>query len=185
MFALVAPIFAIALVQGQPQEVEAKATCSCCEPSTVEAESLPKVRGPMAPDWADPAPDAHRGGIEAQSRRSARKGLVSTVALPDGDSVINDKMTGIAGWNAYQAVVPPGQTVKVRLRGSHEAWFIVRTVNRWGRAESGMARNQMHQMNPEISYTNLSKETKTIYFIVDTNELYTFNEAYTLHVTRQ
>jgi hypothetical protein len=172
MLAILAPALAIAIMQAQPQEIQ--------------ASELPVVNGPMAPKYPDPAPDAYRGGGDAQIRRHSRRtGLVPAVAMPDGDLIVNDKMTEIAGWKAYQAVVPAGQTVKIRLKALHEAWFQVKTFNRWGKTEKGMLSNAMHQPDPGITYKNSSKEAKTVFFVVDTNELNMLGEAFALHVTRK
>jgi hypothetical protein len=172
MLAVLAPAFAIAIMQAQPQEIE--------------ASSLPVVTGPMAPKYLDPAPDAYHSSGDAQIRRQLRRaGTVPAVALPEGDLIVSDKMNEFAGWKAYQAIVPAGQTVKIRLKSQHEAWFQVKTFNRWGEIEKGMLSNAMHQLDPGITYTNPSKEAKTVFFVVDTNELNMFSEAFALHVTRK
>jgi hypothetical protein len=170
MFTAIIPVFAMAVMQSQPQQIEASA--------------LPKINGPMPPDYPDPAPDAYKRGTDATMRRQARRtGMLPAVALPEDDIIVSDEMKDIAGWKAYQVIVPADKTVRVRLRATHEAWFIVKTVNRWGRAEKGMAQNLLHQPDPEASYTNKDKEAKTIYFVVDTNELNMYGEKYTIHVT--
>ena len=170
MLTIFAPILAMAVLQGQPQQVE--------------ASSLPKVNGPMPPNYFDPAPDSYRGGLDAQMRRHARRGgTLPAVALPTDDAVVSDQIKDLAGWKAYQVIVPAGQTVHVRLRAEREAWFEVKTVNRWGNSEKGMVQNLLHKCDPEASYVNMGKETKTAFFVVDTNELNMFNESYTLHVT--
>jgi hypothetical protein len=172
MLSILAPALAIAIMQAPPQEIEASA--------------LPTVNGPIVPKYSDPAPDAYRGGSGAQIRRQARRaGTVPAVALPDGDLVVSDKMNEIAGWKAYQAVVPAGQTVKIRLKGQHEAWFQVKTVNKWGKTEKGMLSNAIHQLDPGTTYTNSSKEARTVFFVVDTNELDMLGETFALHVTRK
>lgn len=66
----------------------------------------------------------------------------------------------------------------MRLRGLHEG-----TVNKWGSLETGMLQNQIKTGNPEARYKNPTHETKTIFFIVDTTELNTVGEEYTLEVT--
>jgi hypothetical protein len=170
MLIFFAPILAMAVMQDQPQEID--------------ASKLPKVNGPMPPDYPDPAPDAYKRDSDAYMRRQARRaGMLPAVALPAGDAVVSDKIEDIAGWKAYQLVVPADQTVKIRLKAKHEAWFIVKTVNRWGHIEKGMTQNLLHKFDPEATYINRDKETKTVYFVVDTNELNMFGEQYTLHVT--
>ena len=171
MLTIFAPIVAMAILQGQPQQIE--------------ASSLPKINGPMPPSYFDPAPDSYkRDDIDAYMRRQARRGgMLPAVALPPEDVVVSDMAKDVAGWKAYQVIVQPGQTVHVRLRAKREAWFQVKTVNRWGNTEKGMMQNLLHKCDPEASYINMGKETKTVYFVVDTNELNMFNEPYSLHVT--
>jgi hypothetical protein len=172
MLTIFAPLLAMAIMQGQPQEIK--------------ASDLPVVNGPMPPKYSDPAPDAYARTIDAQTRRQTRKaGMLPAVALPDGDLIVSDQINSVAGWKAYQAVVPAGQTVKIRLKGEHEAWFQVKTFNRQGNIEKGMLKNAVHQLDPGTTYTNPTKDTKTVYFVVDTNELNMLNEAFTLHVTRK
>jgi len=170
MFTIFAPILAITLMQGQPQEID--------------GTKLPKVNGPMPPDYFDPAPDAYKRDPDAYLRRQARRtGMLPAVALPAGDAVVSDTIQDVAGWKAYQVVVQPGQTVKIRLKAMHEAWFVVKTVNRWGKFEKGMTQNLLHKLDPEATYINRDKETKTVFFVIDTNELNMFGEQFTLHVT--
>jgi len=170
MITIFAPILAITLMQAQPQEID--------------ASKLPRVNGPMPPDYFDPAPDAYKRDTDAYLRRQARRtGMLPAVALPEGDAIVTDKIQDVAGWKAYQVVVPANQTVKIRLKALHEAWFIVKTVNRWGKIEKGMTQNLLHKLDPEATYINRDKETKTIFFVVDTNELNMYDEPYTLHVT--
>jgi len=170
MLTIFAPILAMAVLQGQPQQIE--------------ASSLPKVNGPMPPNYFDPAPDSYRGDLDAQMRRHARKGgTLPAVALPVDDAIVSDQVKNVAGWKAYQAIVPAGQTVHVRLRAKREAWFEVKTINRWGNTEKGMVQNLLHKCDPEANYVNMGKETKTVFFVIDTNELNMFNEPYALHVT--
>ena len=71
----------------------------------------------------------------------------------------------------------------MRLRGMHEGWFLIRTVNKWGNLEEGMLQNKIKTGNPEARYTNSTKGAKSIYFVVDTSELNIIGEECTLEVT--
>jgi len=168
MPALLATLFAIVLTQGTPQEYN--------------ASNLPKVNGPRPPSYADPA-----GSNADMSRSTARRGVIDAVALPESDaitdSIIKDKIQGNAGWKAYQAIVPAGQTVKVRLTSPNETWFVLKTANQRGMTEKGMAPHSVTPINPQTTYVNSSKETKTIFFIVDTTDLSAPQVPYSLHVT--
>jgi hypothetical protein len=170
MPAFLAPLLAIALAQGAPPEYN--------------ASDLPKVNGPRPPSYADPAPRYTGTAMDAYIRRMARRGgMIAAVALPGGDAIINDKMEGSAGRKAYQATVPAGQTVKVRLKSNHEAWFVVKAANRVGIAERGMVHHSLHTCDPQTTYVNSSKETKTVYFIVDTTEMNAERVPFSRHVT--
>ncbi|MDR2561918.1 MAG: hypothetical protein LBC63_09145 [Holophagales bacterium] len=154
------------------------------EPPEYNASDLPKVSGPRPPKYPDPAPTYSGTPMDAYIRRMARRGgLIDAVALPEGDAIINDKMEGTAGRKAYQATVQPGQTMNVRLRGNHEAWFVVKASNRAGLLEKGMVHHSMHACDPQTKYVNPGKEARTIFFIVDTTELNVIHEPYSLHVT--
>jgi len=164
MQTLLAAIFTIALTQGAPQEFNASA--------------LPKADSPMPPSYADPI------GSDADApRRTARRSPIVAVALPEGNAVIKDKIESDAGWKAYQATVPAGQTVKVRLISSNDNWFVLKTANRRGMTEKGMAPHSLTTINPQTTYSNSSKETKTVYFIVDTTDLNAIQVPYSLHIT--
>jgi hypothetical protein len=163
-------LLAVALAQGTPPEYN--------------ASDLPKVNGPRPPKYLDPAPLYTGTAMDAHIRRMARRGgLIDAVALPEGDAIIKDKMEGIAGRKAYQATVQSGQTVKIRLRSDHEAWFVVKAANRVGLLEKGMVHHSMHTCDPQTTYVNSSKEAKTVFFIVDTTELNASHVPYSLHVT--
>jgi len=169
MITFLATFLALALAQGTPPEYD--------------ASSLPKVTGPRPPNYPDPAPRYTGTGMDAYIRRMSRRGLVEAVTLPDGDVTIKDKIEAPAGWKAYQAKVPAGQTVKVRLKSDHEPWFVVRAVNRVGLYEKGMMPHSLHTCDPMTTYVNSSKETKTVFFIVDTTELNVGLVPYSLHIT--
>jgi hypothetical protein len=132
----------------------------------------------------DPARGLDFKGIDARIRTQARHmgSVQPAVALPPGSLKLNDKVADAAGWKAYRAEVPAGGSIHMRLFGPHQAWFVVRTVNKWGAMEKGMLQNVIKTGNPEARYTNPTKETKIIYFVVDTTELNILGEEYTLEV---
>jgi hypothetical protein len=151
----------------------------------IEAKILTTVPGPWVSNYHDPSRGFGNDRIESRIRAGARRTLsIPALALPQGSARVLDKVQDIAGWKAYRIDVPPGGTVKARLHGVHEGWFVVRTVNKWGSIEEGMLRNLIPTGNPEASYTNPKTETNTIFFVVDTTEQSIQGEAYRLDVTR-
>jgi len=162
--------------------------CSVCllqappTPQVLEAKDLPKINGPIAPKVHDLA-----GGMGAEIqmtlRRSARTTSLAAVQLPAGALEVRDTMYAIPGWKAYRVEVPAHGKVKVRLRGPHEAWFRVLTVNKWGEMEAGMLQNKIPTGNPEASYINPKAEANSVYFVVDSTDLAVEGEGYTLFVT--
>jgi hypothetical protein len=170
MLTMIIPILAAAVMQSQPQQVD--------------ASTLPKVAGPMPPRYADPASDSYSsaGGLVA-IRSRARGNKLSALALPEGDIIVSDKIENTAGRQAYQVIVPADNTVKVSLKAKNQDLFLVRVVNSAGNTEKGMTQNLLNKFDSEASYTNKSKKAKTIYFIVDTNELDMLDTQYTLQIT--
>jgi hypothetical protein len=152
-------------------------------PSVVEAKSLHTVPGPLAPRDPDPARGPGSDAFMLGLRASARRGNVPAVGLPTGPLEVRDSQGDVPGWKAYRLEVQPRATVKVRLKGLHEAWFQVKAFNRWGEMEAGMLQNKIPTGNPEASYINPSNELKTVYFVVDTTESSVNGEAYSLFVT--
>jgi len=167
VLAILSPIFAFVGLQGQLQ--------------VIEATSLPTVNAPLPPGYLDPASWSYTSSVDAMTRITSRKAMPPTVALPEGDCIVSDQIKNLAGWSAFQATVPSGRTVKVRLKAQHEGWFEVKTVNKWGNYEREMLQNLVPKFDPEASYTNKSSQTKIIYFIVDTTEASSFNEKFFLH----
>jgi hypothetical protein len=155
-------------------------------PPVLEGAKLQQVPGPIPPKYADPAggfPTRQDTDIQFQMRRRARVGTVKAVAVPSLPVVIEDKIDQISGWKAYRVEAPGGATVKARLHGTHEAWFRVHTVNRWGDLEKGMLQNRIPTGNPEASFINPKAETTTLYFLVDTTELGAETESFRLEFT--
>jgi hypothetical protein len=172
MFTVIIPIFAMAAMQSQPQQIE--------------VSTLPQVKGPTRPpNYSDPASHAYAyvSGDASIRRHSRRAGELPAVALPESDIVFNDEIKNIAGWQFYQVVVPAGKTVKAKLSSKNEDWFIVRIVNHYGHPERGMIHNVLNKYDPEASYINKGKKTNTVYFVVDTNEVNMLHEKYTLQIT--
>ena len=151
----------------------------------VDASRLPNIPGPSTTRMIDPARDLNFTGIDARIRSQSRHAgsIQPAVALPEGSLKVKDKVADVSGWKAYRVEVPARGSIHMRLRGLHEAWFVLRTVNRWGSLEEGMLQNVIKTGNPEARYTNPTKGIKTIYFVVDTTELNTVGEEYTLEVT--
>ena len=152
-------------------------------------KDLQSVPGPFvdrycqSPGYQDPAADPSNSPIQMQIRDGARRGpSIPAVALPEGPLTVSDTIGSIAGWKAYRVEVPPGAKVHVRLHSNHEAWFLVRTVNKMGSLEEGMLRNLIPTGNPEATYTNPKKEPNTIFFVVDTTEMDVGSEPFTLRV---
>jgi hypothetical protein len=106
------------------------------------------------------------------------------VDLPAGDVAVTHTVVLPAGWRAYRFEAAPGEKVHARLRGVHEAWFVVRCVARFGQLKPGMLQNRIHTGNPEASYVNQGKAPSEAYFVVDTSEVLRGDEPYTLTVTR-
>lgn len=151
----------------------------------VDASKLPNIPGPSTTQMTDPARGLGFSGMDARIRTQARRAgtIQPAVALPPGQLKVRDKVSDASGWKAYRVEVPPYGSIHFRLRGLHEGWFVVRTVNKWGIMEEGMLQNLINTGNPEASYTNPSKSIKSIYFVVDTTELNMAGEDYTLEVT--
>lgn len=151
----------------------------------VDASKLPNIPGPSTTRMTDPARGLDFTGIDARIRTQARRAgsIQPAVALPSGSLKVKDKVADVTGWKAYRVEVPAGGSIHMRMRGLHEGWFVIRTVNKWGAMEEGMLQNMIKTGNPEARYTNPTKVAKTIYFVVDTTELSIFGEEYTLEVT--
>ncbi|HET6330134.1 MAG TPA: hypothetical protein VFF76_05030 [Holophagaceae bacterium] len=158
-------------------------------PKEIAGKDLATVPGPFVdrfcsvPGYRDPAAGPGNSSIQMQIRESARRGpSIPARALPDGPVAVKDIVGSAAGWKAYQVRVPAGAKVHARVHSAHDAWFVVRTVNRMGALEEGMLRNLIGTGNPEATYTNPKKETNTIFFVVDTTEIDVNSEPYTLAV---
>ena len=157
------------------------------EPRLVEGKTLATIPGPLAnrERLPDLAPRFGSPDMDLQIRAMARRGgRVPAVQVPEGTVAISHKVTPQAGWQAYRVEVAPGEKIHARLRGDHEAWFVVRCVNGMGQLEQGMLQNLIKRGNPEATYTNPRKGTSVVYFVVDTSEVLGAYENYTLTFTR-
>lgn len=152
-------------------------------PASTPAKELKGVQGPIAPTYPDPAAGMGASRMQLQLRQSARRSSIPTVALPEGASVIEDEAQSVPGWKGYRAEVPAKSSLHARLKGTHEAWFLVKVVGRWGRIEEGGLHNRIPTGNPEASFRNFTDKPKVVYFIVDTTQTDMQGEAYFLHVT--
>ena len=165
------PIFTLCILQASPP------------PQILDGKLPPQVPGPMAPRGPDPAGGLGSDPIQMALRRSARKGNIPAVGLPKGPLQVQDAINELPGWKAYRIEVPSKATVRVRLRGGHEAWFRVRAMNRWGDLEQGMLQNRIATGNPEASFINPKPEPKSVYFVVGTTEPLMGAEPFSLFVT--
>jgi hypothetical protein len=155
-------------------------------PPVFEGGKLPVVPGPQTPQVPDLAagPGASRFDLELRAR-ARRSGSLRAVAVPVLPCVVEDQVEMTSGWKAYRVEAPAGAKVKARLRAAHEAWFRVRTVNRWGALEEGMLQNRIPTGNPEASYHNPKQQVSTFYFVVDTAEIGADAEPFRLELTLQ
>lgn len=105
--------------------------------------------------------------IMAEIQAMARRGRIQV--HPVGDETA--EFTGVsdypAGWTAYGFRVPAGENLHVRLTHSNEGWFRLGMVDKWGSLTEGMLQNLIPTGNPEVTYRNPSKETRSVYVIVD------------------
>lgn len=152
-------------------------------PPVLDGTRLEQVPGPIAPTYPDPAGAAGPRDLQGAIRRQGRRGNPAAVAVPALPAVVEDAVADLSGWKAYRVVAPPGATVKARLRADHEAWFTVRTVNRWGRLEQGMLQNRIPTGNPEASFINPKQEGTVVFFLVDTQEALAEREPFRLEFT--
>ncbi|MFN8009842.1 MAG: hypothetical protein U0P81_00395 [Holophagaceae bacterium] len=152
----------------------------------VEGKSLASVPGPFTDRYPDPARDPTYRGLDVQIRRQSRRtASIPAVAVPSVPLAVKDRIADPAGWRAYRVEVPGKAVVHARLRSDHEAWFLVRTVNKWGQLTEGMLQNLIPTGNPEATYKNPKDEAAEVYFVVDTRDLGAQGEPFTLTFTRK
>jgi len=157
-------------------------------PVAMAGKDLKPVPGPMVnPEYLrDLVSRMGNSDMDLMIRRSARRiGIVPALAVPAGNVAVTHRVSYPAGWQAFQVEAAPGEKIKARLRGEHEAWFVVRCVAKMGNLEKGMLQNLIQTGNPEASYRNFRKEARTVYFVVDTSEIVTSSEPFTITFTRE
>ncbi|OQA37838.1 MAG: hypothetical protein BWY56_00591 [Acidobacteria bacterium ADurb.Bin340] len=153
----------------------------------VLGKDLAQVPGPQRPDPRLLAPDVPMGcsPLEAYGRRAARRAAtLPCLAVPRWPAEIQDQAVATAGWKAYRVEVGPRERLHARLRALHEAWFVVKVVNRWGQLEEGMLRSTLATGNPETTYENPKDQPATIFLVVDTTETGADQEPYRLQINR-
>jgi len=97
----------------------------------------------------------------------SRRGAIPVVAVPADAAGIEGYSQFPAGWRAYGFLVPPEGKLHVRLHHPNEAWFNLKLLNKWGGQEKGMVQTPAVTGNPEVTYTNPSPESKSVYVLVD------------------
>ena len=108
----------------------------------------------------------HRDILE-EIQFMARQGVIRVKPVQDDQNEVLGSSDFPAGWIAYGFRVPPGAKLHVRLHHTNEGWFRLMMVNKWGRLEEGMLQNLIPTGNPEVKYTNPTKEARNVYVIVD------------------
>ena len=150
----------------------------------LEGKDLPAApRGPLVPHTPDPG--AERGAL-GEARAGARRGpSIPAFQLPATSARVKDKVPDLSGWKAYAVLVAPGEKVKVHVVEGRKAWYRVHAVNVWGRQEEGLLQNRIPTGEPMATYVNPSKETRTIYFIIDAGDINMVGDAYAFEFTRE
>ncbi len=105
--------------------------------------------------------------IMAEIQHMARRGSIAVHPVGEDQAEFTGVSDYPAGWTAYGFRVPAGENLHVRLTHSNEGWFRLGMVNKWGSLEEGMLQNLIPTGNPEVTYRNPSKETRSVYVIVD------------------
>jgi hypothetical protein len=103
----------------------------------------------------------------AEIQSMARRGAIAVHPIGDDANEFKGVSNIPAGWIAYGFRVPPGEKLHVRLNHTNEGWFRLSMVNKWGVQELGMLQNVIPTGNPEVGYTNFTKEPRSVYVIVD------------------
>lgn len=103
----------------------------------------------------------------AEIQAMARRGFIAIHPVEGG----TDEFSGVcdypAGWIAYGFRVPAGEKIHIRLRHPNEGWFRLVMVNKWGGLDQGMLQNLIPTGNPEVTFTNPTRETRNVHVIVD------------------
>ena len=149
----------------------------------LEAKDLPPAaRGPMPPRVPDLGAER---GIMGQARAALRRGpSIPALQLPAGSLRIQDKVPDQSGWRAYAIEVPGGGSVQVQVVDGRKGWFRVLAMNAWGQDEPGLLQNRIPSGEPRASYRNLGPESRTVYFVVDTQDAHMVGEEFEVTVLR-
>lgn len=127
----------------------------------VEPRALPRCQvQPTQELW-------RKRDLMAEIQAMARRGFI---AIHPVEGAINE-LSGLckfpAGWTAYGFRVPAGEKIHIRLRHPNEGWFRLIMVNKWGGLDQGMLQNLIPTGNPEVTFTNPTRETQNVHVIVD------------------
>lgn len=105
--------------------------------------------------------------VMTEIKLMARRGFIAVHPIGDDANEFKGVSEVPAGWIAYGFHVPPGEKLHVRLNHTNEGWFRLSMINKWGDQEVGMLQNRIPTGNPEVSYTNFTKEPRNVYVLVD------------------
>jgi hypothetical protein len=152
--------------QEMPRQVN-RPTASDSAPVRPATNAI--IAPPGNDQWINPPSRNNWEGrdLMAVIQSMARRGFIAV--HPIGEDV--DEFSGVsdfpAGWISYGFRVPPGEKLHLRLNHSNEGWFRMAMTGKWGNIEKGMLQNLIPTGNPEVSYTNFTKEPRSVYVIVD------------------
>jgi hypothetical protein len=97
----------------------------------------------------------------------SRSGFIPVTAIPADATEVTDYSFTPAGWMAYGIVVPPGETLDIKLEHPNRGWFRLIMCNKWGYAVPGGLSSLLPQHDPHLTYTNPGHTATAIYLIVD------------------
>lgn len=139
----------------------ASATGRSASEAIINPRPLPRWTVPPTSDqWQ------HRD-IMAEIQAMSRRGFIRVNPIGEGVDAFSGVSEWPAGWKAYGFLVPAGEKLHVRLTHSHEGWFRLMMVGKWGQVEKGMLQNLIPTGNAEASYINYSDQPRSVYVIVD------------------
>ena len=182
------PVMALLLACQGPRSEPGQGLVAPAGMTVLEGKALPQVPGPLTgtQPLLDRSFNPGDSRIDLAMRAAARRGGATPgVQVPAGDVAIRHGVALPAGWMAYRVEAAPGERIQARLRTTHEGWFKVSVVNKFGEMEEGMLHNLIPTGNPEASYQNPRKDTATVYFVVDTTTQLNGSEPYLLLITRE
>jgi hypothetical protein len=141
---------------------------------------------PMLRCFEKPTPKfwRHRD-IMAEIQVMARRGFIAVHPIGEDIKEFSGFSDYPAGWIAYGFRVPAGESIHIRLHHTNEGWFRLAMMNKWGSLEQGMLQNLIPTGNPEVKYTNPTKEPRSVYVLVDDpGWMSTKENPFTVSVTR-